>query len=145
MCLAVNAKACSIPVCGASLCVLMRNQHNFTPWSEFVRWQSRLVTDTQAVATVCNTVGWFHAAGLTQHIKYSQFFHHHPKIMRPHSAALTAIPLAWPAILFSQGPPAVQSTTCSGLTLEESYLEVTLTRIDVVFTGSWPVLHRPDW
>jgi hypothetical protein len=46
--------------------------------------------------------------------------------MRTHSAAdCNTLSLAFisDVILFSQGPPAVQSTNCGGLTLEESYLD----------------------
>ena len=112
-----QCKAVLILKCGTSLCVTIRNRNNLAQGTEFLHWQSALFTNKQAVDCVQQGTKVTYNR-LDTKLKNSQFFHHHPKMMRQHSEAMNAIPLARPlvadVILFAHGPTAVQSTNFSG-------------------------------
>jgi hypothetical protein len=114
-------------LCGTSLCVLIRTQNNLAQGTAFLHWQSALFTNKQAVSTGPNIVRWFHTTGLTQYLKYSQIFPPPPQNSEaPFNGTdcdTLSLALISDVILFSQGRTAVQSTNCSGPTLEESYLD----------------------
>jgi len=131
-----QCKAVLILVCGTSLCVLTRNQNNLAKGTEFLHWQLALFTNKPAVSTGPCKVRVSYKRLDTRPKTQPQFFHHHhPKIMRPHSAVQTAIPLAWPSFLTSfcflkDGLLSNPQTAVAW-----HWKKVTLTRIDVFFYG----------